>query len=172
MANTFVKIATVTVGVGGAASMDFSSIPSTYTDLKLVISGRGSTTSGGGRDSLLMNAVFNGSGGTYSGRILRTTGTTGSSFASYMAGYVNSSSYTANTFSNSELYIPNYTSSNQKSFSGDTTNEQNVSAYDSVMGLQALLWSGTAAINQITLSLDYGNFAQYSTATLYGISKS
>ena len=33
MADTFVKIATVTVGSGGAATIDFSSIPSTYTDL-------------------------------------------------------------------------------------------------------------------------------------------
>jgi hypothetical protein len=169
MALQLYKIATVEVGSAGAANIAFSSIPQGYTDLKLVISGRGSAASGGGRESILMNLVFNGSGGTYSGRILRTTGTTGSSFASYLAGYINASSYTANTFSNSELYIPNYTSGNQKSFSGDTTNEQNVSAYDSVMGLQALLWSGTAAINQITLTLDYGNFAQYSTATLYGI---
>jgi hypothetical protein len=29
---TFEKIATVDVGSGGAASIDFSSIPSTYTD--------------------------------------------------------------------------------------------------------------------------------------------
>ena len=33
MANTYVAIATVTVGSGGAASIDFTSIPATYTDL-------------------------------------------------------------------------------------------------------------------------------------------
>ena len=41
MANTYVQIgSTVTVGVSGAASIDFSSIPSTYTDLVLKVSGR------------------------------------------------------------------------------------------------------------------------------------
>ena len=33
MAVTFTQIASVTVGSGGAASIDFTSIPSTYTDL-------------------------------------------------------------------------------------------------------------------------------------------
>ena len=32
---TYQKIASVTVGSGGAASIDFTSIPSTYTDLAL-----------------------------------------------------------------------------------------------------------------------------------------
>ena len=40
MANTFKKIQTVTVGSGGAASIDFTSIPQTYTDLKIVLSAR------------------------------------------------------------------------------------------------------------------------------------
>jgi len=37
MANTLKKIQTVTVGSGGAASIEFTSIPQTYTDLKLVV---------------------------------------------------------------------------------------------------------------------------------------
>jgi hypothetical protein len=40
MATTFIKIASVTVGSGGAASMDFTSIPSTYTDLVIKVSTR------------------------------------------------------------------------------------------------------------------------------------
>ena len=42
--NTLVKIQTVTVGSGGASSIDFTSIPQTYTDLCLVYSARLTTT--------------------------------------------------------------------------------------------------------------------------------
>jgi hypothetical protein len=35
MANTYEAIATVEVGSGGASTIDFTSIPSTYTDLVL-----------------------------------------------------------------------------------------------------------------------------------------
>ena len=41
MPDTFIKIASVTVGSGGASSIDFTSIPSTYTDLVVVHSLRG-----------------------------------------------------------------------------------------------------------------------------------
>jgi hypothetical protein len=40
MAATYKLIETVTVGSGGAANIEFTSIPQTYTDLKLVISGK------------------------------------------------------------------------------------------------------------------------------------
>ena len=40
MATTFTKIASVTVGSGGASSIDFTSIPSTYTDLCVKLSTR------------------------------------------------------------------------------------------------------------------------------------
>ena len=40
MANTYTLISSVTVGSGGASSIDFTSIPATYTDLCLVWSGR------------------------------------------------------------------------------------------------------------------------------------
>ena len=40
MANTFVLLASTTVGSGGASSIDFTSIPATYTDLVVKVSGR------------------------------------------------------------------------------------------------------------------------------------
>ena len=39
MPNTFKKISTVTVGSSGAASISFTNIPQTFTDLKIVMSG-------------------------------------------------------------------------------------------------------------------------------------
>ena len=40
MANTYEAIATVEVGSGGAANIELTSIPATYTDLSLFISTR------------------------------------------------------------------------------------------------------------------------------------
>jgi hypothetical protein len=80
---------------------------------------------------------------------------------------------TANTFSNTEVYIPNYAGSTNKSISVDAVNEAN-SSTDFVYGLflNAGIRSNTAAITAIRFSLLVGNFVQYSTATLYGIKNS
>jgi hypothetical protein len=167
MPDTFVKIATVTVGAGGASSMDFSSIPATYTDLKVLYSIRGSTADGD------IRLAFNGSTTGYSVRILYGTGSAAAStsasgsFVSY-GGLQNPSTYTASTFSNGEIYIPNYAGSNQKSISTDAVNENN--ATTAITELGASLWTGTAAITSIAITHPAANFVQYSTATLYGIS--
>ena len=173
MANTFVKIgSTVTVGSGGAANIDFTSIPATYTDLVVKLSARGTTTSPD-RDALLCSIKFNNTSTTYTSIWLRTQGTAVSSFnGGALAGYVNASGFTASTFSCTDIYIPNYAGSQQKSYSIDNSAEQNVASYDALLGIAANLWNGTGAINQITFTLDYGNFDQYSTASLYGIKNS
>jgi hypothetical protein len=170
MPDTFTKIATVTVGAGGAASIDFSSIPSTYTDLCVKVSVR--KTDSGNEN---MGIRFNATGGTgYSHRKLQGTGSTansgtGSGTASvYMEDFIEGTDSTTNTFANGEFYIPNYASSNYKSVSADGVTENNATAARAT--LTAGLWSNTTAINQITLlPLGGGTFAQYSTATLYGI---
>ena len=79
------------------------------------------------------------------------------------------STATSNTFGNSELYIPNYAGSTNKSSSADAVAESNTTTVFAY--LNAALWSSTAAITSITLTPDAGgaNFVQYSTATLYGI---
>jgi hypothetical protein len=169
MPNTFTLIASSTVGSGGAANIDFSSIPSTYTDLCLFTSLRGAS-SGGGAEYFVI-AAFNGvtSNRTwrrlegYNGAAYSDNGTNGA------VGIVGGSGMTASTFNNNSLYIPNYSSTSiNKSFSADFASENNsTTSYD--LGFFAGLWSSTAAINQITISASTGNLAQYSTAYLYGI---
>jgi hypothetical protein len=167
---TYTLIASNTVGAGGVASVTFSSIPTTYTDLLLKISARTSRT-GFVNDSLLVR--FNGSTTGYSFRSLY--GLNGS--ASSASGSTNQATYaldapaaTANTFSNTELYIPNYNSSNNKSMSIDSVSEDN-NAAGPIAELRAFLWSNTAAITSVALFPETGpNFVQYSTFTLYGIS--
>jgi hypothetical protein len=172
MANTYVKIASVSVGVLGAATMDFTSIPATYTDLQVLISARSSK--GTTADSLWIR--FNGSSTSYSDRTLYGSGSAASSFSNaasgtaIYSGELNGSTSTASTFSNCSFYIPNYAGSTNKSTSTDAVDENNATAADAA--LTAGLWSNTAAITQITILPSTGPlFVQYSTAALYGIKK-
>lgn len=172
MPTTYKAIATVTVGSGGAANIEFTSIPSTYTDLSLVLSGRQSVGAGSN-----VKMTFNNSSANYSNR---TIGANGSSVfsenntqlgtVSIRIGFITSTDYTSNTFSNIYTYIPNYASSVYKSVSSDAVNENN--ATTAYYGLFAGLWSDTSAITSIKLTPENGNFVQYSTATLYGIKNS
>jgi hypothetical protein len=173
MANTFIKIASVTVGSGGAANIEFTSIPSTYTDLCLKISARNVASNVAGGVWLYPN----GSSANMTGRILAGTGSVAvSGTDNRVYGYTNSANSTASTFGNIEFYIPNYTSSNNKSISVDSVMENN--ATEGRQGLMAGLWSNSAAITSITLesfnnsTSAVANFVQYSTATLYGIKNS
>ena len=166
MPNTFTKIASVSVGSGGAATMAFTSIPSTYTDLCLKISARSTTTS----DWVTLS--FNSNTTGYTNKHLQGSGSAASSFNQTTYQFLainNQSASTASTFSSSDVYIPNYAGSTNKSYSVDTAGEANATA--AFMELNAQLWSNTAAITSITLTSLAGNMAQYSTATLYGISK-
>lgn len=171
MANTFKKIQTVTVGSGGAASIDFTSIPQTYTDLKIVSSLR--VTYDGGNSWIDGIVTFNGSTSGYSERFLYGDGSTVGSASQSSTGlkwaaFAVDSGATASVFSNNELYIPNYTSSNNKSVSSDSVTENNGTVAQ--QSLHAGLWSNSAAITSVTLTPGFGSFVQYSTATLYGVS--
>ncbi len=168
MPDTFIKIASVTVGSGGASSMAFSSIPSTYTDLVVKVSARSNF-------AINPQAALYVSTNVSSPSSRRIEGN-GSSAASYTeASSINASgstpanSSTANTFGNVELYFPNYAGSTNKSLSMDGVGENNTTA--AYATLTAGLFSATTAINSITLATD-GNFIQYSTAILYGIKNS
>ena len=163
MALQLYKIATVEVDSSAPSTMVFSSIPQGYTDLKIVISARSSSTLSSiqlrpnGLTTNLSERALDGNG---------TSATSASSTSGYSALPV-PSSYTANTFSNCEIYIPNYAGSNNKSWSTDQVTENNATL--SYLELSANLWSSTAAITSITLAIATGTFSQYTTATLYGI---
>jgi hypothetical protein len=173
MANTYTLIQSVAVGSGGAASIEFGSIPQTYTDLLLVMSMRTSRVS----VSDYAAVSFNSSTSSFSVRSLGGTGSAAFS-ASYtsspdsrIVGSVVGNSSTASIFSNGSLYVPNYTSSNNKSYSFDSTREDNVTG--SEMALGAGLWSNTAAITSIAItSWGSATILQYSSASLYGIKNS
>lgn len=167
MPNTYELIASSTVGAGGASSIDFTSIPSTYTDLVLVVSGRGTTTRAS--SGYYYNLSINAASTNQTNRYIYGNGSTATSGNSTrMYGYINPSDNTASTFGNDFWYFPNYAGSTNKSVSIDTVSENNSSTGADAV-LQAGLWSQTAAINQLTITPAGGNFAQYSTAYLYGV---
>lgn len=156
-------ISTVTVGAGGAASIDFTSIPQTFTDLLVVFSVRSSN--GAPYDSSVI--WLNGSNASISARYLSGNGSSASS-ATNSAVLVNvpGATATASTFGNSEVYIPNYTGSTNKAFSTVSIHENN--AATAYQDLEAGLLSSTSAITSLSLKAT-ATFVQYSTASLYGI---
>jgi hypothetical protein len=169
---TYIQIATVAVGSGGASTIDFTSIPSTYTDLLIKLSAK---TTRSGSFQANMTLSFNGVTTNLSSRILRGLDTSANSYSAGSAIEYSADgdgSTATNTFGSAEIYIPNYAGSTNKSLSIDSVAEANET--NQFNYFTAGLWSNTAAITQITISTkDAGaTFKQYSTATLYGISKS
>ena len=168
MPNTFTLIASNTVS-SAVSSITFSSIPATYTDLVIKMSARKAN------NDYDIQLKFNGSSSSYSGRYLEGNGASASSgsYSSQSQAWTANAStnnQTASTFGNSEIYIPNYAGSNNKSWSADSVNETNgTTAYSA---LHAWLWSNTAAITSIELNANGSTFVQYSTFYLYGILKS
>jgi hypothetical protein len=155
------------------ASITFSSIPQTYTDLYLVVSAKlnfAATTAS-------LGVFFNTAAGDTSYRYLRGTGSSVNSASDsarqdFYIGEAAANSSTASTFSSFAVYIPNFTSSNQKSMSSEGVHENNATtAYQFV---SAGLCTKTAAITSLTVrgfEGTSGNLVQYSSATLYGITK-
>jgi hypothetical protein len=161
-------IETVTVGSGGAASIEFTGIPQDGVDLVLKFSVRVVGAGSGFKDySLHLNGETTGT--NYGYTQLLGTGSNDVSYSGPESRFtmeINDPSSTSNTFSNSSVYFSNYTSSVAKSVSIDSVGENN--ATSGRQEITAGSWNNTAAITSITLKHS-SNTAQYSTASLYKI---
>jgi hypothetical protein len=169
MANTYQLIEAKTLG-SSATSVTFSSIPGTYTDLKLVYSARSDRA---GQTAELLAISFNGTTTNYARRVLEGNGSSAGTYGDPIRsfGIVPASTATSNIFSNGEIYIPNYLSSNDKSYSGDGTAENNATSAN--IDLDANIWNNSAAITSIAISTyNSNNLLQYSSFYLYGIKNS
>lgn len=168
MANTYQLIASNTVSTP-VASVTFSSIPATYTDLVLQVSVRSTEADTG----TSLRVYFNSDTGNISVKELRAISTTVASYTvSYaQAGYIAGANSQANTFGSATIYIPNYTSSSNKSSLGDIAQVSNTGA-ENYGVLSARLWSVTDAITSVTVDDAAANWAQYSSFYLYGIKNS
>lgn len=168
-------IETVTVGAGGAASINFNSIPQTYTDLMIRLSVRSNHTAGQNDDWYMrVNGVS--TGGTYSNKGVYGNGSTASSWgytggtsgAQIYGGWDNEATNT-NIFTNIQIYFSNYANTSyNKSFCWEGVQEYNATQAYSYMG--AGYYGQTTAISSIAITSWNSTWAQYTTATLYGIS--
>jgi hypothetical protein len=165
---TYTRISHLTVGSGGAASIEFTSIPQTYTDLQILYSVRSDNTATNWNN---MKLAFNGStaNGSWKYIAMYNNNIANGSVTGQVEVWINFNNSSSNTFSNSSVYIPNYTSSSNKAISIDTAAEG--MAQDQIIGQVTGLWSNSAAITSISVTPSSGSFMQHSTATLYGIKK-
>jgi hypothetical protein len=170
MPNTYTLINSYTVGSGGISQIDFTSIPSTYTDLLVKTSSNTNTNT-------ILRIRFNSvSSSDYTQKVLRGTGSATASYSN--AGWDTLTNFSpsynddaSNTFSNNQYYIPNYTSSDAKSLSGDSVTEANSTTAFQI--LYAGLLNNTSTITSMSFFSETGvSFNQYSTFRLYGIKNS
>lgn len=173
MATAFWKIGSVTVGAGGSSSIQFNSIPQTYTDLKLVLSLRtnDSTTS----DYAIIS--LNSSTSNFSAMAVGSTGTanfgaTWTGDAARIVSEANGDGSLSNAFSIGEVNFFNYSGNTYKTIVSDSSRENNSTSAEGA--LVAMLWQNTSAITSITLNTYSSGkvFMENSTATLYGIATS
>ena len=161
MASTYTPIATQTLG-SSAASVTFSSIAGTYTDLLIVMNTKGSTLS---NNYMQVNGD---TGSNYSRTGLSGNGSAASSYrgSSQTKVYLDNNSATDSTEFryNGEIHLMNYSNTTTyKTF----LNRANNAAYGTEA--QASLWRSTAAITSVTVAMDTGTYSAGSTFTLYGI---
>ena len=167
MAENYILLETIEL-TQSAASVTFDNIPQTgYTDLKVVISARNTTATTVGNVGFQMQV--NGLTTGWTGQLLyaSNTGTGSITRTNTSLGTLNSANDTANTFSNAEVYIPNYTSSNVKSFSVESVTESNVAATE--LDLVSKLNTTTSPITSITFNCGFDNLSSGCTFSLYAI---
>jgi hypothetical protein len=175
MATTYNLIASTVLSSSGTVT--FSSIPQTYTDLVLKISSRTSRTNvvdvvcvrpDSNTSSVYSYTYVEGNGGGgFSGSA--SLGTAGAQ-TEFRSGPTSGGSATADIFGYSEIYIPNYTSSNKKPISSTSFMEDDAST--AYLQVYANLTQSTSAITSLLIFGLNNNFVSGSSFYLYGIKNS
>lgn len=164
MAVTYEPIATTTLG-SAAATITFSSISGSYTDLRLVLVATGS--SAGSQVKLQFNSD---TATNYSQTYLYGDGSAAASTRDTSKAFcwvdvVGLSTTIPHLY---DINIFSYAGSTNKTCLTMTQEDNNGSGYTNAF---VNLWRNTAAITTITLTSTTGNFAIDTSATLYGITK-
>jgi hypothetical protein len=171
VSNSYESISTVTVGSGGSSSIDFTSIPSTYTHLQIRGIARGSRAAT--QDTLKVIYNNDSAGNYFSYHEIYGDGSSAAAYngnATNTNNYVDSfaaSSASANIFGAMIIDILDYTNTNKyktnRFLGGNDRNGSGSIAFGSG------LWMSTSAITRITISAANGNLSEYSQFALYGI---
>jgi len=168
-AGAFESIATVTVGSGGAASLDFLDIPSGFSHLQVRLTVRSTRATD---PSDYVGIRFNNdSTTTYRRHTLAGNGSSATALSDTATyGYIHegatASGSSTNIFGADIIDILDYGSTSKNKV------VRTLSGWDSngngVVSITSVLWPVTNAISRITL-ISNANYAQYSTAALYGM---
>lgn len=175
MASTYTLISSNVLG-SNTASVTFSSIPSTYTDLVLRGSVRGADAGGSNTIEYTKLQIVANSASTWSRTQLYGNGASAISLRETTDGVwvpigsTQNETTTSNTFASFEYYIPNYTSTTNKQISAFGVSEQNGTTAFATVG--AHLFQTSNAISSLTIYSNYGNNAAGSSFYLYGIKNS
>ena len=179
---SYESISTVTVGSGGSSSIEFTSIPSTYTHLQV----RAFTQTNRATynvDSIKLqvgNSTID-TGNNYSTHSLYSSQTSpgtsvgagGQSSTSSITAGVVASNVATNTFGVSIMDILDYANTNKyktvRCLSGADTNGA-AAGFAGFVEMESGLWQSTSAINRILISpVNSSLLSQYSSFALYGI---
>ena len=161
--NSYFSIATTTVGSGGASSITFSSIPTTFSHLQIRFSG---LTSAGGNSTIQFNGD---SSSNYTYHYLRGLGSSvqaGGTSSAITQSYI---SYLVPSAGNASITdILDYSSVNKNKTIRSLTGYENNSG--GIVALLSGVWlNSSSAITSITIACDSGNYSQYSSFALYGV---
>lgn len=171
---TMELIQTVTVGSGGASSIEFTDIPQDGTDLFLAISGRSNRADTYDIFGVRVNGAI--ASNRYFVRYIQATGSANSNLTSssdyaIWGGYQPAASATSNTFGSIKYYFSNYANTTAEKVTFiESAGENNTSTAYMLLG--AGIAKSTSAITSLMVwSFNSANFVQYSTASLYKITK-
>ena len=167
MPTTYEPIATQTLS-SDQASITFSSIPSTYTDLLFVVQAQSTQT---GSSANGMRCRINGdTGNNYSYTSFDGNGSSASSYKETSVDYFIPSDMPQTSVTERNLcifHIMNY--ANTTTFK-TILSRGNISSI--VTSARIGLWRSTSAVNSVSISRDFGQFGLVksgSTVSLYGI---
>jgi len=170
---SFESIATVSVGSGGSSSIEFTSIPGTYTHLQLRYFCQDNR---GTYNDSLMNIRFNSdSGNNYAHHYLRGNGSATEASATTSTAQIQVATTATSATSNflgGVLDILDYANTNKYKTARILSGFDNNNTGSGSVGLIYLysgLWQNTNAITSISFASSLGtSFNQYSHFALYG----
>ena len=158
---------------GAVASFDFQNIPATFSKLVIDLYARGDKAA----TSADINIGFNNDGSAIYDSIRQHVRHSASltTWETLEAGYVPiavmaAASAPASAFDQIRIEIANYANTNgHKTAISEYGIKLNTTTTNIILGSGRAWYRSTNAINRITLTPLAGNFAQYSTARLYGV---
>lgn len=163
----------VTVKIGDidlTATQAFTAIPGTYSDLKLVLIGRGTQAAA----TVVANLRFNSDSGTnYESNLINISNNTSASSATpsqteAILSVFPAASAVANRAGMAIVEIPEYAGGFHKILRSECHTIYDTAASNYVTQLRGIQWRNTAAITRIDVTLSAGAWAAGSTARLYG----